>query len=127
MAYWRGLKTDKRTEKSKAKPFYFTMNDEHLDTASKDSYDFKITRFVCTHKINKDFHKTIILVTHREDAKLPLIFIQSYFDRKVHDLESAPCHGNSLKKYKLPHSTKSSARNNIHKLLTQGLNGKEIF
>ena len=103
------------------------MNDEHLDTASKDSYDFKITRFICTHKINKDFHKTIILVTHREDAKLPLIFIQSYFDGKVHDLESAPCHGNSLKKYKLPHSTKSSARNNIHKLLTQGLNGKEIL
>ena len=114
-------------EKSKTKSFYFTMNDENLDTANEDNYDYKVTRFVYIHKVNRDFHKVIILVTHCEQRNLPLVYIQFYFDGNEHDLEPVPCHGNNMKKDKLRHSTNASVRENIRKLSTQGLKGKEIF
>ena len=123
----RDLKTDKRMEKSKTKSFYFKMNDENLDTSSEDNYDYKVARFVYIRKVNKDFHKVIILVTHREEGNVPLVYIQFYFDGKEHDLEPVPCHGNNLKKDKPRHSTNASVRDNIRKLSTQGLKGKEIF
>ena len=86
LADWRDLKTDKRTEKWKTKSFYFPLSDENLDTASEDNYDYKVTRFVYIHKVNRNFHKVIILVTHYEEGNLPLVYIQFYFDGKEHDL-----------------------------------------
>ena len=127
LADWRDLKADKGMEKSKIKSFYFTMNDENVDTASEDKYDYKVTRFVYMQKVNRDFHKVIILVTHREEGNLPLVYIQFYFHGREHDLEPVPCHGNNLKKDKPRHSTSASVRDNIRKLSTQGLKGKEIF
>ena len=59
-------------EKLKTKSFYFPMSDENLDTASEDNYDYKVTRFVYIHKVNKNFHEVIILVAHREEENLPL-------------------------------------------------------
>ena len=81
-------------------------NDKNLDTA------------------REDFHKVIILVTHREEEKLPLVYVYFYFDGKEHDLEPVPCHGNNLKKDKPRHSTNVSVRQKIRKLLTQGLKRK---
>ena len=52
------------------------MSDENLDTASEDNYDYKVTRFVYIHKVNKNFHEVIILVAHREEENLPLADIQ---------------------------------------------------
>ena len=69
----------------------------------------------------------IILVTHCEEGNLPLVYIQFYFDGKEHDLVPVPWHGNNLKKYKPRHSTNASVRDNIRKLSTQWLKGKEIF
>ena len=127
LADTKDLKTDKRMDKSKIKSFYFKMKDENLDIASEDNYDYKVTRFVYIRRVNKDFHKVIILVTHREEGNVPLVYIQFYFDGKEHDLEPVPCHGNNLKKDKPRHSTNASVRDNIRKLSTQGLKGKEIF
>ena len=106
LADWRDFKTYKRMEKSKTKSFNFTMNDKNLDTT------------------REDFHKVIILVTHREEEKLPLVYVYFYFDGKEHDLEPVPCHGNNLKKDKPRHSTNVSVRQKIRKLLTQGLKRK---
>ena len=98
LADTRDLKTDKRMDKSKTKSFYFKMNDENLGTAREDNYDYKVTRFVYIRKVNKDFHKVIILVKHREEGNVPLVYIKFYFDGKEHNLEPVPCHGNNLKK-----------------------------
>ena len=67
LADWRDLKVDKRMENSKTKSFYFTINDKNLDTASEDNYDYKVIRFVYIHKVNRNFHKVLILLTHREE------------------------------------------------------------
>ena len=64
---WRDLKVDKRMENSKTKSFYFTINDKNLDTASEDNYDYKVIRFVYIHNVNRNFHKVLILLTHREE------------------------------------------------------------
>ena len=93
----------------------------------QDNYDYKVTRFVYIHKVNRDFHKVIILVTHHEEGNLPLAYIQFYFDGKGYDLEPVPCHGNNLKKDKPRHSTNASVRDTIRKLSMQGLKVKEVL
>ena len=107
--------------KNKTKFLFFTkdpMDISGLKASGSKWYDYKVTRYIYSHKIHKDFHKVVITVNDTEKL-LPLVFIQFYFDEDEHAISITNA-GQKRKSF-------YSVRTNASQLCAAGKKGKQAF
>ena len=110
------------------KTFYYNAFDQVLKLSNKQSFDYKVTRYIYTHKKYSDFHKVIVSVSKTDNEPLPLFFVQYYFDDKEHDIDfTPPCHRNNLNKDEPRQIMFPSVQNAVKSLASEGMKGKQIF
>ena len=120
---WRDAKDDNIVgmTRSSTKSFYSMNLDDELQSASKDEFDYKITRYTYYLKEDTDFHKVIITVSDHNNIMHPLVYIQYYFDNGEHNITFKETDPNAREK------SSFSARKCISEHVNQNLSGKKAF
>ena len=80
---WRDMKIDFSTGmyRTAIKTSYFSDDSEGgISSEEKVEHDYKVCRFIYSHKVFSDFHKVIISATRKSWRLLPLIYVQHCFD-----------------------------------------------
>ena len=126
---WKDIRTDMNAclTRSGTKTLFFKEEDGKISQSSAEKCSHIISRYIYSHRIDKDFHKVIISVRcNQNNVLLPLFYVQYYFDGKEHDIQFDHQHGNS-KSVKTMKQTTHSVQANIKSLHRDGLKGKAIY
>ena len=118
---WRDLKNDliPGMTRSATKTFYFMHIDDQFESCKAGDHDYKVTRFIYAHKDHPDFHKVMIVVSGKDGAMYPHVYIQYYFDDGEYEIIE--------KSKKRRSKTTFSVREGISSLQSNNIEGKKAF
>ena len=110
------------------KIFFYNDCNGHLELSNKESFDYKVRRYIYANKNYNDFHKIIVSVVSPTEENLPLFYVQYYFDGVQHEIDfTLSCHGNNTKKDKPQKVIFGSVREETPLLSFEGMKGKQFF